>query len=180
MPRRSTFDKDRARALYAEGKTDVEIADMIGATASAVKAWRRREGLYTPRPNSDGTRPEVTVEIPEGLQPAAKRGVLDGFTPVPLAPPTQDRVPEAPPPAQDRVPEAAPPADQELPQGETPAPFEKTTEDPLTVDIRFRGCFIHLDAASLEQVAAAGKLLAGFSVVLENVPIPGTGDTPRG
>lgn len=169
MPRRSTFDKDRARALYAEGKTDVEIADMIGATAAAVKTWRRREGLYTPRPNSDGTRPEVTVEIPEGLQPAAKRGVQDGFTPVPLAPPTQDRVPEA-----------APPADQEPTPDESPAPSEKVAEEPLTVEIRFRGCFIHLDAASLEQVAAAGKLLAGVSAVLEVVPIPGTGDTPRG
>lgn len=169
MPRRSTLDKDRVRALYAEGKTDVEIADMIGATASAVKTWRRREGLYTPRPNSDGTRPEVTVDIPEGLQPAAKRGVLDEFTPVP---------PE--PPAQDRVPEAAPPTEKEPTPDESPAPSEKTAEDPLTVDVRFRGCFIHLDAASLEQVAAAGKLLAGFSVVLENVPIPGTGDTSRG
>lgn len=170
MPRRSTFDKERARELYYEGKKDIEIADMVGATESAIKSWRRRENLWPKRdPNPGGTRPEVTVEIPEGLEPAVKKGPLDGFTPVPLDPP-----------AQDPVPEAAPPADQEPAPDESPAPSEKAAEDPLTVEFRFRGCFIHLDAASLEQVAAAGKLLAGFSVVLENVPILGTGDTPRG
>ncbi len=109
------------------------------------------------------------MEIPEVLQPAAKNGVLDAFTPVSLEPP-----------AQDPVSPAAPPAEQVPTLDESPAPSEKTAEGPLTVDIRFRGCFIHLDAASLEQIAAAGKLLAGVSAVLEVVPIPGTGDAPRG
>ena len=43
--KRRTWDENRARQLYEEGKSDVDIADMVGATAGAIAAWRSRNRL---------------------------------------------------------------------------------------------------------------------------------------
>lgn len=39
------FDLDRARALFAEGKSDLEIAEMLGCSVSQFAVWRRKNGL---------------------------------------------------------------------------------------------------------------------------------------
>ena len=39
------FDLDRARALFAEGKSDLEIAEMLGCSRSQFAVWRRKNGL---------------------------------------------------------------------------------------------------------------------------------------
>lgn len=39
------FDLDRARALFAEGKSDLEIADMLGCSEYQFARWRRKNGL---------------------------------------------------------------------------------------------------------------------------------------
>ena len=172
MPRRSTFDKDRARALYAENKTDVEIADVIGATASAVKNWRRREGLYTQRRDSGGTRPEVTVDIPEGLQPAVRKDSLDGFEPVQIKPPEPLEPPAELPAAPDPEPPKMP-----MPE-EPPTTAKQDAEDPVTVEIIYRGCHVCVDADRLEQISVAGKILAGISAVFDAVSNSDTNKTP--
>lgn len=170
MPRRSTFDKDRALALHADGKTDLEIADMIGANLSTVRSWRVRAGLSPNRPIAGGTRPEVTVEIPEGLKPAARREPLEGFEPVPVETPVPPEPAAEPSPAPEPVPEPKPPKTPEP----DPVPAKQDAEDPVTVEIFFRGCSIRVDAARPAQIAAAGKLLAGVSAVLEAVSISDT------
>lgn len=42
---RSRIDETKARALYESGKTDGEIAQELGVTASGVQYWRKRRGL---------------------------------------------------------------------------------------------------------------------------------------
>ena len=39
------FDLDRARALFAEGKSDLEIAEMLGCSEYQFARWRRKNGL---------------------------------------------------------------------------------------------------------------------------------------
>lgn len=39
------FDMDRARALFAEGKSDLEIAEMLGCSEYQFARWRRKNGM---------------------------------------------------------------------------------------------------------------------------------------
>lgn len=39
------FDLDRARALFAEGKSDLEIAEMLGCSVTQFVVWRRKNGM---------------------------------------------------------------------------------------------------------------------------------------
>ena len=39
------FDLDRARALFAEGKSDLDIAEMLGCSVTQFAVWRRKNGL---------------------------------------------------------------------------------------------------------------------------------------
>ena len=43
------FDLDRARALFAEGKSDLEIAEMLGISVYAFATWRRKNGMKRPK-----------------------------------------------------------------------------------------------------------------------------------
>lgn len=49
------FDPAQFRAMYDEGRNDVEIAKAFGCCADTVLRWRRREGL---RANALGGRPK--------------------------------------------------------------------------------------------------------------------------
>lgn len=42
------LDETRARALFAEGKTDLEIAEMLGVSVYAFATWRRKNGMKRP------------------------------------------------------------------------------------------------------------------------------------
>ena len=75
------FDENRARALFAEGKTDLEIAEMLGISVYAFATWRRKNGMKRPKggerlemqkpPKSKGckaqppTPPEAEFPAPE-------------------------------------------------------------------------------------------------------------------
>lgn len=39
------FDMDRARALFADGKSDLEIAEMLGCSVTQFARWRRKNGM---------------------------------------------------------------------------------------------------------------------------------------
>lgn len=43
------FDETRARELFAEGKTDLDIAEMLGIGVCAFATWRRENGMMRPR-----------------------------------------------------------------------------------------------------------------------------------
>lgn len=73
---KSDWDRERARQLLEEGKTDLEAADAVGCTLTAFRSWKYRTGLAKAKregglpavkdtPSSD---PEVKRErIPVGL-----------------------------------------------------------------------------------------------------------------
>lgn len=42
------FDENRARALFVEGRSDLDIAEMLGISASTFAAWRRKNGMKRP------------------------------------------------------------------------------------------------------------------------------------
>lgn len=167
MARQSSFDKERARALYEEGKSTVEVADMVGATESAIKSWIHREGIRRGRPApAGGTRPEVTVEIPEGLQPAVRRD------PPPEPDPPEDAAPEeAVEPATPAMPEPEPEGPPEPDPVERVMAYVRSGLDPVTLTVSCRGCTVRVEAACLDQVAAAGKLLTGAADLLRGLPV---------
>ena len=43
------FDEARARALFAEGKSDLDIAEMLGISVKQFAEWRRKNGMKRPR-----------------------------------------------------------------------------------------------------------------------------------
>lgn len=43
------FDETRARELFAEGKTDLDIAEMLGIGVYAFASWRRKNGMKRPK-----------------------------------------------------------------------------------------------------------------------------------
>ena len=43
------LDETRARALFAEGKSDLEIAEMLGISVYAFATWRRKNGMKRPK-----------------------------------------------------------------------------------------------------------------------------------
>lgn len=45
--KQKAWDEARARQLYEEGKSDIDIADMVGASAGAIAAWRRKNHLVS-------------------------------------------------------------------------------------------------------------------------------------
>ena len=84
------FDETRARELFAEGKTDLDIAEMLGIGVYAFASWRRKNGLMRPR-GGDMTKmeqkakpkrckaqppmpPEIETPEPEPAPETAGRG----------------------------------------------------------------------------------------------------------
>lgn len=62
--KRRTWDENRARQLYEEGKSDVDIADMVGATASAIAAWRSRNRLTSQNPPGRRSSAPAPIDAP--------------------------------------------------------------------------------------------------------------------
>ena len=54
------FDENRARALFAEGKSDLEIAEMLGISVYAFATWRRKNGLNRPKGGAVQRKPIAT------------------------------------------------------------------------------------------------------------------------
>lgn len=48
--KQKSWDEVRARQLYEEGKNDIDIADMVGASVGAITAWRHRNHLKSKNP----------------------------------------------------------------------------------------------------------------------------------
>ena len=84
------FDENRARALFAEGKSDLDIAEMLGISVSTFATWRRKNGMKRPKggerlemqkpPKSKvckaqpPTPPEVEIPAPEPAPETAGSG----------------------------------------------------------------------------------------------------------
>lgn len=65
--KQKTWDEARARALLAEGKTDLEVAEMVGATLGALRAWKGRNGLTqkrSPKAKGEAAKPAAATSSP--------------------------------------------------------------------------------------------------------------------
>ena len=95
------FDENRARALFAEGKTDLEIAEMLGVSVYAFATWRRKNGMKRPtggelkkmeqkaKPKPCKAQPPMPpeAETPE-LEPAPETAVSSSQPLMPAPKPT--------------------------------------------------------------------------------------------
>lgn len=70
--RKWTFDTARARALLEAGKTDLELAEMLGVGQKTVGDWRRSQGLS---PNRPPRRPRPPRRDPAPQEPQAEAGL---------------------------------------------------------------------------------------------------------
>lgn len=63
---KKAWDETRARQLYEEGKSDLDIADMVGASVGAITAWRHRNRLKSnnPAPRKASERTLAPVKVP--------------------------------------------------------------------------------------------------------------------
>ena len=80
------FDENRGRALFADGKSDLEIAEMLGISVNQFALWRRKSGMMRRKGGSEQrrikevppapcrTQPPTTVHIPHPDRTAALGG----------------------------------------------------------------------------------------------------------
>ena len=57
-----SFDFTRCAQLYAEGKTDLEISEMLGEPKSRVVKWRKSKGFRANYPTQENRKPRKTPE----------------------------------------------------------------------------------------------------------------------
>ena len=63
------FDEDRARALFAEGKSDLDCAEMLGISVYKFAEWRRRNGMKRPMGGAAQPKPKKTKRAPWKTKP---------------------------------------------------------------------------------------------------------------
>jgi hypothetical protein len=129
--KRRTWDENRARQLYEEGKSDVDIADMVGATASAIAAWRRLNRL--------------TSQSPPGRKSSAPAPVKESLAPIAVPPPE-------PKPAADISVEEDRPATVKKPIPEKEH-RTKQPDGPVKLAFSLAGCTCELTAPDIASAA---------------------------
>lgn len=101
MGPRYQWDKERARALLAEGKSDLATAEAVGCPVATLRSWKAREGLTKKR-----EAPSNTEQINAMAREARSQGLTYGELVARQSLPTVDvpkdlnkvLEPEAPPP----------------------------------------------------------------------------------
>lgn len=63
------FDENRARALFEEGKSDLDIAEMLGVSVSAFATWRRKCGMKRLMGGAAQRRPRTELRKACKVQP---------------------------------------------------------------------------------------------------------------
>lgn len=66
--KQKAWDEARARQLYEEGKSDIDIADMVGASVGAIAAWRRKNHLVS---KNQSVRKKAAQKPPVEAAPCA-------------------------------------------------------------------------------------------------------------
>lgn len=134
------FDENRARALFAEGKSDLEIAEMLGISVYAFAAWRRKSGMKRPKGGALQNRTKRTNPAPCKAQP-----------PMP---------PEAEMPAPEPAPETAAPGSQapmSTPQKQTSA--EALGRVLLDLAEQYPGLVLTVNGTTVRSVCLNVRLL---------------------
>ena len=72
----ASVDWLRARQLYDEGQSDLEIAEQLGCSKQTLANWRKREGLHANYPKSRATAKKTAQPEPSPAVPADPAGTM--------------------------------------------------------------------------------------------------------
>ena len=70
MTEAAPFDETRARELYAEGRDDLAISEMLGVSKAVFSKWRREQGLAANYPKLRASKRPGKAAEPNGEDPA--------------------------------------------------------------------------------------------------------------
>lgn len=136
------FDEDRARALFAEGKSDLDIAEMLGISVSTFAAWRRKNGMKRPMGGA----------APRKARTAAKQKPCKAQPPMP---------PEAETPAPEPAPETAAPGSQPLMSAPKPTSAAALGRVLLDLAERYPGIVLTVNGAAVKSLCLNVRVMMG-------------------
>ena len=130
------FNEDRARALFADGKSDLDIAEMLGISVSTFAAWRRKNGMKRLRGGNMSAWSK-----PGHAQP-----------PMP---------PEAETPAPEPAPETAAPGSQPLMSAPKPTSAAALGRVLLDLAERYPGIVLTVNGAAVQALCLNVRVMMG-------------------
>ena len=136
------FDEDRARALFAEGKSDLDIAEMLGISVSTFAAWRRKNGMKRPMGGA----------APRKARTAAKQKPCKAQPPMP---------PEAETPAPEPAPETAAPGSQPLMSAPKPTSAAALGRVLLDLAERYPDIVLTINGAAVQALCLNVRVMMG-------------------
>lgn len=136
------FDEDRARALFADGKSDLDIAEMLGISVSTFAAWRRKNGMKRPMGGA----------APRKARTAAKQKPCKAQPPMP---------PEAETPAPEPAPETAAPGSQPLMSAPKPTSAAALGRVLLDLAERYPGIVLTVNGAAVQSLCLNVRVMMG-------------------
>ena len=137
------FDEDRARALFAEGKSDLDIAEMLGISVSTFAAWRRKNGMKRPMGGA----------APRKDRTAAKQKPCKAQPPIP---------PEAETPAPEPAPETAGSGSQAtVAAAETKISAGRLGQTLLDLEKRYAGLMLTVNGAAVRALCLNVRVMMG-------------------
>ena len=136
------LDETRARALFAEGKSDLDIAEMLGVSVYAFATWRRKNGLNRPKGGA----------AQQKARTAAKQKPCKAQPPMP---------PEAETPAPEPAPETAAPGSQPLMSAPKPTSAAALGRVLLDLAERYPGIVLTVNGAAVQALCLNVRVMMG-------------------
>ena len=136
------FDEDRARALFADGKSDLDIAEMLGISVSTFAAWRRKNGMKRPMGGA----------APRKARTAAKQKPCKAQPPMP---------PEAETPAPEPAQETAAPGSQPLISAPKPTSAAALGRVLLDLANRYPDIVLTVNGAAVQSLCLNVRVMMG-------------------
>ena len=136
------LDETRARALFADGKSDLDIAEMLGVSVYAFATWRRKNGLNRPKGGA----------AQQKARTAAKQKPCKAQPPMP---------PEAETPAPEPAPETAAPGSQPLMSAPKPTSAAALGRVLLDLAERYPGIVLTVNGAAVQALCLNVRVMMG-------------------
>ena len=136
------LDEMRARALFEEGKSDLDIAEMLGVSVYAFATWRRKNGLNRPKGGA----------AQQKASPTPKPKPCRAQPPMP---------PEAETPAPEPAPETAAPGSQPLMS--VPKPTSAAALGRVLLDLaeRYPDIVLTVNGAAVQALCLNVRVMMG-------------------
>ena len=136
------LDETRARALFEEGKSDLDIAEMLGVSVYAFATWRRKNGLNRPKGGA----------AQQKARTAAKQKPCKAQPPMP---------PEAETPAPEPAPETAAPGSQPLMSAPKPTSAAALGRVLLDLAERYPDIVLTVNGAAVQALCLNVRVMMG-------------------